>query len=67
MQNMGTATIDNFKPMIDSVIEPFKPALEALDLDKIGVYTCAPKMRVFSKIFIHLPGLTAFVHEKILN
>ena len=67
MQNMGVATIDNFKPMIDSVIEPFKPALEALDLDKIGVYTCAPKMRVFSKVFIHLPGLTAFVHEKILN
>ena len=67
MQYMGMSMIDSFKPMIESVIEPFKPALEALDLDRVGIYVCAPKLKVFTKNFVHLPGLTAFVHEKILN
>jgi hypothetical protein len=66
-QGMGLGMLDGVKPMIESVIEPFKPALEAGNFDKLSVIMSLPTLKFHCKSTIHLPGLTAFVNDKVLN
>ncbi len=66
-QAMGPMMIEGFRPIIDSVVEPFKPAIQALNLDRLGLVYSLPSMRMHYKLSVHLPGLTKFVNETVLG
>ena len=66
-QGMGLGMLEGFKPMLDSVVEPFRPALLAGNYDKLSVIYSLPTLKFHSKFSIHLPGLTKFVNDKVLN
>jgi len=66
-QGMGLGMLEGFKPMVESFTEPFKPALQAANYDKLSVILSIPTLKFHSKYSLHLPGLTSFFNEKFLN
>jgi hypothetical protein len=66
-QGMGLGMLEGFKPMVESVIEPFRPALQAANYDRVSIIWSLPTLKFHSKFSLHLPGLTAFLNEKVLN
>jgi len=65
-QQMSGTMIEQFKPMIENFLGPFKEPLKMVNIDKISVITSSPKLKIFYKTSFHFPGLTAFVRENIL-
>lgn len=66
-QTNANQAIEGTKPMLDDVIAPFKEALVALDVDTIGVHFTFDKLKFHAKYSLNLPGVTAWVNEKILS
>jgi hypothetical protein len=66
-QGMGLGMIGQFKPMLDGFLESFKPSLQQVNFDRISMFTSIPKMKMYYKASLHLPGVSAFLLENILN
>jgi hypothetical protein len=66
-QSMAPMMIDQFKPMIDGFIEPFKPALTAVNFDTLAISYYLPSTRMFYKLKIHLPGTTNFIKTNLFG
>ena len=58
--------IEQFKPMIENFLGPFKEPLKMVNIDKLSVVASSPKLKIFYKTSFHFPGLTSFVRENIL-
>jgi hypothetical protein len=67
LQAIVQMSLEQFKPMIDSVLEPYKAPLAGIDFDRIGISSSVGVMKMFYKTTLHLPGLTQFVRENFLS
>lgn len=47
------------------ILEPYKPTINALDLDNIGMFVSCPILKVHLKFNLQVRGLTAFVNSKL--
>jgi hypothetical protein len=66
-RDMGLGMLDNYKMMLEMIPPEFMNIIKNIDFDRVGVVAVVPKFKLQYKSYIHLPGLTQFVDEKVLN
>ena len=57
--------IDMVASQAGMILEPYKPTIDALDLDNIGMFVSCPILKVHLKFNLQVRGLTAFVNSKL--
>lgn len=67
VQMMVPGMLENMKPMIAMVLEPYMDTLKSINFDKIGINFILPSARLFLEYEISLPGLKEFIHEQVLS
>ena len=66
-QGMGLGMLEGFKPMMAEFLTPFRSALLAVDFDRISIVASLSFLRLHAKFSLHLPGLTEFARNNVLN
>lgn len=67
LQGMGHGMINQFKPMIDVFLEPYKPMIKVINFNKITIFTVIPKMKMFYKFNLNVEGLTDFINQNLVS